>query len=422
MLCESVVAAVVRRNGHDSPRAIARQHVVADIDRYLRPVERIDRIGSGELSAHALRVGHALALGAFFRLLDIALDRLALLRRGDLTDQRVLRGEHHESGPENRIGPRREHLELLVEALQSEEYLRALAAPDPVALDLLERVAPFEGVEPVEHPLGISRHAQQPLLHPLLHDRIAAPHRQAVLHLVVREHGSQFGTPVHERVGAECETVVLQHALALGLVHRFPPGSRERKLLGARHVQSLGSRSVERLDEPLDRHGPVLVITIVAAEHFQKGPLRPMVIFRVAGTHLAIPVETETDLVELFAVTRDVALGRDGRMLARLDRVLLGRQPEGIVSHRVQHVETLQPLVARIDVRSDVAERMSDVQTRPRRIGEHVQYVVFRARGVFLHPVSSALGPAFLPFLLNFPEVVFHRSLVYCCLLFIIAS
>ena len=57
-----------------------------------------------------------------------------------------------------------------------------------------------------------------------------------------------------------------------------------------------------------------------------------MVIFRVASTHLAIPVETETDLVELFAVTRDVALGRDGRMLARLDRVLLGRQPEGIPS------------------------------------------------------------------------------------------
>ena len=43
-----------------------------------------------------------------------------------------------------------------------------------------------------------------------------------------------------------------------------------------------------------------------------------MVIFRVASTHLAIPVETETDLVELFAVTRDVALGRDGRELARL--------------------------------------------------------------------------------------------------------
>ncbi len=81
-------------------------------------------------------VGHALALGAFFRLLDIALDRLALLRRGDLTDQRVLRASTMKVAPKIVSAPRREHLEFLVEALQSEEYLRALAAPDPVALDL----------------------------------------------------------------------------------------------------------------------------------------------------------------------------------------------------------------------------------------------------------------------------------------------
>ena len=145
-------------------------------------------------------------------------------------------------------------------------------------------------------------------------------------------------------------------------------------------------------------------------EHFEERPLRPLVVAGVARAHLAVPVERETDLVQLLAVAGDVLLGRHGRVLARLDGVLLGGQAEGVVSHRVQDVEALEPLVARVDVRGDVAQRVPDVQARSRRIGEHVQHIEFGPRGVRFHLVGLVRPPAALPFGLDLLEIVLHIS------------
>ena len=49
-----------------------------------------------------------------------------------------------------------------------------------------------------------------------------------------------------------------------------------------------------------------------------------MVIFRVASTDFTVPVERETDFVELLAVAVDIVDGSDGRMLSGLDSILLG--------------------------------------------------------------------------------------------------
>ena len=69
-------------------------------------------------------------------------------------------------------------------------------------------------------------------------------------------------------------------------------------------------------------------------------------------------------------------------VLAGLDGVLLGGQAEGVPAHGVEDVEAAHALVAGEDVGGGVALRMADVQARAAGVGEHVEDVVFRARGV----------------------------------------
>ena len=69
------------------------------------------------------------------------------------------------------------------------------------------------------------------------------------------------------------------------------------------------------------------------------------------------------------------------RVLTVLDGVLLGRQAERVVAHRVQHVVAAHPHEAGEDVGADVAERVADVQARPRRVREHVEHEELLAAG-----------------------------------------
>ena len=398
----------MRRNGHDGARSVAREHVVRDVDRNGPSREGVDGIRACRHTAYALRVGDAVALRTLLRLLDVGLDLRTVLRGRQFADPLVLGGDDHERYAEDRIGPRGEDFQFLVRALNVEEDLGALRTSDPVALDLLQRVAPFEPVQSVEHPLGVGRHAQQPLLHALLLDRIAAAHRKSVMHLVIGQHRPEFRTPVHHRIGAERQAVVLQHLLAALLVPRVPLVGREVQLLRRGGVDPFGARPGEGRRKLLDGPRLTATVVVVVGEHFEEGPLRPLVVGRVARAHLAVPVEREADLVQLLAVAGDVLLGRDGRVLPRLDGILLGREPEGVVTHRVQDVEAFQPLVARVDVRGDVAQRVPDVQPRPRRVGEHVQHIELRTRGVRLDLVGLPLAPALLPLRLDLLEIVLH--------------
>ena len=88
-----------------------------------------------------------------------------------------------------------------------------------------------------------------------------------------------------------------------------------------------------------------------------------MVILRVAGTNLAVPVEREANLVELLAVAVDVGYGSNLWVLTGLDSILLSRQSVSIVTHRVQYVKSVQTLVACIDIASDITKWVTYVQT-----------------------------------------------------------
>ena len=88
-----------------------------------------------------------------------------------------------------------------------------------------------------------------------------------------------------------------------------------------------------------------------------------MVILRVAGTNLTVPIEAEANLVELLAVAVDVSYGSNLWVLTCLDSILLCRQSVSIVTHRVQYVKSVQTLVACIDIASDITKWVTYVQT-----------------------------------------------------------
>ena len=133
-----------------------------------------------------------------------------------------------------------------------------------------------------------------------------------------------------------------------------------------------------------------------------------MVIFGVACANLAVPIERETDVVQLLAVAGYVGNGGHLRVLTGLNGILLGRQSVGIVAHRIEHVVALKALEACVYVRCDVSERVAYMQTGSRRIGEHVEYVELLFVRVFSGVVGLVCHPLGLPFLLDFSEIVFH--------------
>src|SRR5262249_22981704 len=90
-----------------------------------------------------------------------------------------------------------------------------------------------------------------------------------------------------------------------------------------------------------------------------------------------------------------------------------GRQPERVPAHGVEHFISLQGFVTAPHVREDIPTPMTHVQPRPRRIGEHVQAIVFGPRVSVGHRMHPTLFPTPTPFsfdLLRFIRLVAHRS------------
>ena len=178
--------------------------------------------------------------------------------------------------------------------------------------------------------------------------------------------------------------------------------------MGASCIHALRTVLLKRSHQLRNRTGFLANVVIIAVEHLQKCPLRPFVVFGITGAHLTIPIEAETNFIELFPITVDVLFGGHSRMLTGLNRILLSRQSESIVTHRVQYVKSFETFVPRIDIRSDITQRMADMQTRSRRVWEHIQHIILRAIFINLDFVGFSFGPTALPLLLNGPEIVFH--------------
>ena len=137
----------------------------------------------------------------------------------------------------------------------------------------------------------------------------------------------------------------------------------------------------------------------------EKHLLLVLVISGVAGGDLARPVERQPHGLELSLHRRDVVVGPGLGMHLAVDGGVFGRHAEGVPAHRVQHVEVHRAFEARHHVAHGVVAHVAHVDA-PRRVGEHLQHVVFRPRVVVLGGEDALLGPHALPALFGLAGVV----------------
>ena len=280
----------------------------------------------------------------------------------------MLGGEHHERGAEERVGTGSEHGERT--GRRGEVDTRTVAPADPVPLHRLDGVGPIEEIEVVDESIGIGRDAHHPLAHvPLEHREVATVASTVGGDLLVGHDRAETRAPVDRRLADVGETVIVEEPPLLGGVVIGPrPAIRGRALTGG----ELG-------DELVDRAGLPDAIVVPGVEDLREDPLCPAVVVGVGRRDRAAGVVAQSEAPQLAAHVRDVAVGGDRRVLAGLHRVLLGWQTEGVEAHRVENVVAGHALEAREHVGTDVAERMANVETGARRVGEHVEHEQFLA-------------------------------------------
>ncbi len=268
---------------------------------------------------------------------------------GQVLGQRVVGGDGAEAGAEDRVGTGGEHLQPVVAAGQVEQHAGADRAADPALLHQAHALRPaLQRGQGVEQRVGEGGGAQEPLgqLAPL--DRRTGAPAAAVDDLLVGQHGVLDRIPVDPRLAP------------------------------------VGEAGLEQVEEHL------LLVPVVV---------------RGAGGELTVPVIGQAEQAQLVAHDADVL----ERPVAWVHLVgqggILGRQAEGVPAHRVQHVEAFGAPVAGDDVADGVVAGMADMEPS-RRIGEHLQDVVFRPCRVLDGAEGAALVPDALPPGFGFPEIV----------------
>ena len=352
---------------------------------------------SGEAAGLLLGVRLAIHIGTVARSLRVcgqpcARGRIKRSRpRHHRFHQRVLGCHHHVGGAEQRVGPRGEHAQR-TETIHREVDLRALAATDPLGLLHARALGPVDQLQVIEQAIGVRRDAEHPLAQRQALHRMAAALAATVDHFLVGQHRAQLGAPVHGLLAQVGQSTRVEPLLPLLRRARAPRTLRaiHRHLRVARnHVAlQLGDRS---------RLARLRVVPAVVG--LQPDPLRPLHVARIDGAELAAPVVAEAEALQLPAKVVDGLGGGHLRMHARLHRVLLGGQAEGVPSHRMQHVAAAHALEARDDVGGRVALGVPHMQTRAAWVREHVQHVVLGARGVEarIARVAHAIGAIALP-------------------------
>ena len=237
-------------------------------------------------------------------------------------------------------------------------------------------------LEVVQQAVGVCGDPHHPLGQGLAEHWEVAALAAPVDDLLVGDDGAQPRRPVDHRLGAVGQPVVVDHPPARDVV-QIRPRDTSGRLAGAR---------LQFGDQFLDRTGLVQRRVVPGVEDPQEDPLRPAVELRVGGGDAAAGVVAEAQPAQLPQEDVDVLVRGRAGVLTGLDRALLGGQPERVEAHRVQYVVTAHAPVPRVGVGADVAQRVPDVQTRPGRVGKHVQDVGVGAERDPVEPVRQRPG------------------------------
>ena len=226
----------------------------------------------------------------------------------------------HIGRAQQRVGAGGEDFQGAAAVGKREADLKPLRAPDPVALHGLDRLRPLvHAIQLIEQLVGIGGDAQEPLWDlTTLYRRAGAP-ATAVDDLLIGEHGLIDRIPVHHRRGAVDQALLVE----------------------------LGEE-----------------------------PLLPAVVLGVTGGELTAPVVGKAQALQLAAHVVDVRARPTCRRHIVLDGGILGRQPESVPAHGLQHVLTLHALIAGNHITDGVVAHMAHVQP-PARVGKHAQAIEF---------------------------------------------
>ena len=339
LAAELEIALVVRRYRHDRPCAVGHDHEVPDPDRKPLSAVGVDRVATDE-EALLLQVVGALGRGG-------RCHPLAAFGKSGLSNQRMQRRQNQTGGPEDRVDAGGEDTDGLVGALHREIDLRAGRATDPVALHGQDAVGPagLQLVKGSQKLVRIGSGPEEPLLTFLLFDGSLLVTPAAAAHdLLVGQNRGAGGAPVHRGL------------LAIGQAP-FP--------------------------------------------HPEEEPLVPPVVFRLAARQLAVPVVAEAERVQLPPHRVDVRPCPLARVTPVLDRCVLGREAEGVPSHRVEDAKALHPLVPGKRIADRVVADVAHVQ-HAGRVRKHLEDVVLGLSGVRRGPEDTLVGPVLLPLRLDF--------------------
>ncbi len=108
----------------------------------------------------------------------------------------------------------------------------------------------------------------------------------------------------------------------------------------------------------------------------------PTDVLGIGRGDLTVPIVAEAQGLELAPKGLDVGGRGHSGVLSGFDGVLLRRKAEGIVTHRVQHIEAVHPLVSADDIRRRITFRMSHMKSRTTWVGKHVEHVILRLGGI----------------------------------------
>ena len=111
-------------------------------------------------------------------------------------------------------------------------------------------------------------------------------------------------------------------------------------------------------------------------EELEENPLSPLVVARIGGVNLSLPVDCKPNTFNLTAKIIYIALGGEGRMRSCLDCILLSGQPKSIPTHWVKHIISTGLFISGQNVRSDITFGMANMQAGSGWIGEHIQGIV----------------------------------------------
>ncbi len=349
--CEGHVPLIVSGHAHDSAGAVVGQHVVSDPDRQLLSREWIDHTGADGDTPLGSVVAGAFQVAESCDLLLKATHGIRVISIEELIHQRMFRSQHHVTGSGQRVRPGGEHREGggWISGDRKGD-LGPLRSADPVGLHGADTLGPaVELIQVLEQCLGVVGDAQKPLIQlPLLHQGPGTPGSAVGIHLFVRQHRLVDGIPVDRRV---------------------------------------------------------LAVRQPTVKEFKEQPLGPAVVIAVAGRLFAIPVDGQSETVELAAHLFDVSVRPFAGVDIPFDRCVLCRKAEGIPSHRMKNGMAAHPLHPRDHIRDHVVAHVTHVQSS-RGIREHRQRVENRSCRILWGSVRPKVTPTRLPALLQFGGLV----------------